>query len=221
MSTWFYYDEKGEKIEVTGGRLKGLAKAGLIMPETIVETEDGKKAPAKKVKGLTFGTPGSTPSATAPPESAKPIKAKIYGVVAPPPKPSPFTATMPETENTPVATPSETDNPFTATMLTVTKSVDNPFTITMPRSTHSFAITQPVSVNPLATALTIVICGPIAAICVPLFLWSFVNFCASWYDSGDLWVELQRNYMALLVPALPGCTACWLLIRRLLQCARR
>ena len=51
MATWYYYNEQGEKIATTGGRLKGLAKAGLITPETIVETEDGKKARAGKVKG--------------------------------------------------------------------------------------------------------------------------------------------------------------------------
>ena len=55
MANWFYYNEQGEKIQVTGGQLKGLAKAGMITPETIVETEEGKTAPARKVKGLTFG----------------------------------------------------------------------------------------------------------------------------------------------------------------------
>ena len=80
MSNWYYYNEKGEKIAVTGGQLKGLAKAGLITPGTLVETENGVKAPAKKVKGLTFGTPGSTPSATAPPEPAQPVESEIYGL---------------------------------------------------------------------------------------------------------------------------------------------
>ena len=54
MAKWFYYNESGEKIEVTGGQLKGLAKTGRITPETIVETEEGRTAPARKVKGLTF-----------------------------------------------------------------------------------------------------------------------------------------------------------------------
>jgi len=54
MSTWYYYNESGEKIAVTGGQLKGLAKAGLITPDTIVENAEGKSAPARKVKGLTF-----------------------------------------------------------------------------------------------------------------------------------------------------------------------
>jgi hypothetical protein len=70
MSTWYYYDEQGEKIAVSSGKLKGLAKAGLITPETIVETEGGKSAPARKVKGLTFGTLDAMPSETAPPEPA-------------------------------------------------------------------------------------------------------------------------------------------------------
>ena len=54
MANWFYYNENGDKISVTGGQLKGLAKAGMITPETIIETEDGKTATARKVKGLTF-----------------------------------------------------------------------------------------------------------------------------------------------------------------------
>ena len=54
-STWFYYDNNGQKQgPVTGGQLKGLAKAGMITPETIVETEEGKKAPASKIQGLNF-----------------------------------------------------------------------------------------------------------------------------------------------------------------------
>jgi len=71
MSIWFYYNENGDKVQVTGGQLKGLAKAGLITPETIVETEGGKQAPARKVKGLNFvevTQPEPTP-ATIPTES--------------------------------------------------------------------------------------------------------------------------------------------------------
>ena len=64
MSKWYYTNEKDERVCVTGGQLKGLAKAGLITPETIVETADGKTAPARKVKGLTFLTalPTDSPS---------------------------------------------------------------------------------------------------------------------------------------------------------------
>ena len=64
MSKWFYYNESGEKIEVTGGQLKGLAKAGLITPDTIVETEEGKSAPARKIKGLTFSNSAQPESVT-------------------------------------------------------------------------------------------------------------------------------------------------------------
>jgi hypothetical protein len=97
MSTWFYYNENGEKISVTGGQLKGLAKAGLITPETVVETEDGKTAPARKVKGLTFAT------------TATPIETESYGKAQPKPEPSPFTAPIPTTVK-----PAE--SPFTITM---------------------------------------------------------------------------------------------------------
>jgi len=55
MSTWFYYDNNGQKQgPITDGQLKGLAEAGQITPETIIETEEGKTAPARKVTGLTF-----------------------------------------------------------------------------------------------------------------------------------------------------------------------
>ena len=54
MAKWFYYNESGEKIEVTGTRLKELAKAGILTPETMVETSEGRTAYAKDVKGLTF-----------------------------------------------------------------------------------------------------------------------------------------------------------------------
>jgi len=54
MTNWHYYSESGEKIEVTGAQLKALALKGIITPETLVETEEGKTAPARKVKGLTF-----------------------------------------------------------------------------------------------------------------------------------------------------------------------
>ena len=91
-STWYYYNEQGEKIQVTGGQLKGLAKAGMITPGTMVETENGKKALAKEVKGLTFITPEATPSKVAPPEpavSAPPVESESYGLASPQ-KPSPF-----------------------------------------------------------------------------------------------------------------------------------
>jgi hypothetical protein len=165
MSTWFYYNGNGERISVTGGQLKGLAKAGLITPETIIETEEGKSAPARKVKGLTFSALADTATklTITPTDSGE-----VYGLVAPPPAPSPFTAMMPEAVETPVDdtskgenpfiafmsavmadtfvdAPSETDSPFTAPMSIEAQPTDNPFTATMP--TASPAIPQCVSTS--------------------------------------------------------------------------
>jgi len=65
MSTWFYYDNKGQKLgPVSGGQLKGLAKAGMITPETIVETESGRRVLAEKIQGLTFVEPVQHPPIT-------------------------------------------------------------------------------------------------------------------------------------------------------------
>jgi len=139
MSTWYYYNESGEKIEVTGGQLKGLAKAGLITPETIVETEDGKKARAGKVKGLTF--PELSVETVLIPDDEKSIvpttTEESYGVKLPPPKPSPFTAPMPEVRDTSVTAPLETASPFTAPLpVTTEPKPTNPFTASMPVATE-------------------------------------------------------------------------------------
>ena len=110
------YNENGDKIEVTGGRLKGLAKAGLITPGTLVETEDGKKAPAKKVKGLTF-LASSQPETAVPElatlESAAP-GTEIYGLSQAKPPAEEQTQTVPVPEEI---------NPFAAAMLVE----ENPF----------------------------------------------------------------------------------------------
>jgi hypothetical protein len=99
MSTWYYYNEKGEKITVTGGQLKGLAKAGIITAETVVETEDGKTVPARKVKGLTFVTAVQSPM----PPSAEP---NPFSAVPPAFNPSAVTVSPVEQtipQNTPVS----------------------------------------------------------------------------------------------------------------------
>jgi len=56
MSTWFYYDNNGQKQAATVEQLKELARQGGITPETVIENEAGKSAPAGKAKGLTFVT---------------------------------------------------------------------------------------------------------------------------------------------------------------------
>ena len=171
MSIWYYTNEKGEKVSVTGGQLKGLAKTGLITPETVVENENGKTAPAGKVKGLTFPEL-SVETALLPDDEKSVVPAgteETYGVKLPPPKPSPFTAPMPEVRNTPVTDSQRTENPFTAPPPVTTeptiknpfaasmssavpppappaaaKLVESPFTVTMP--TASQAVPQPQSV---------------------------------------------------------------------------
>jgi hypothetical protein len=95
MSNWYYYNEKDEKIAVTGGQLKWLAKNGKITPETVVETEEGKTAPAGKVKGLTF-------VATVQPKTSLPTLPveQNPSTAIPPVPPNPFTATIPPVDQT-------------------------------------------------------------------------------------------------------------------------
>jgi len=112
MAKWHYYNESGDKIEITGGQLKGLAKAGMITPDTIVETEDGKKARAGKVQGLTFIAPSTPAQDTSllPPNEvnvAPSVEEDAYGL-APPPEVNPFTTSMPIAVSTPVAAPPPT-----------------------------------------------------------------------------------------------------------------
>ncbi len=56
MANWFYYDANGEKIAVTGNQLQALAQQGTITPETVIETEDGRRGAAGKL-GLAFPKP--------------------------------------------------------------------------------------------------------------------------------------------------------------------
>ena len=56
-TNWFYYNENGEKIAVTVGQIRELARQGTIVPETVLETPEGRTAPARKAKGLTFAEP--------------------------------------------------------------------------------------------------------------------------------------------------------------------
>jgi len=60
MSTWYYYNENGQKFGPVGGsELKQLVQQGWIARATVVETESGQKARAEKVKGL-FQVPSPT-----------------------------------------------------------------------------------------------------------------------------------------------------------------
>jgi hypothetical protein len=54
MANFYYYDNNGNRTSVTADELTSCAMLGLITPDTIIENEKGQKAPAGKVKGLTF-----------------------------------------------------------------------------------------------------------------------------------------------------------------------
>jgi len=101
----------------------------MITPETVVETEEGKTAPARKVKGLTFITPSQSDTEL-PPSSAVPVTppdtAKIYGLALPP---SPFTAPAPtETKASAVELP-VIENPFIVPVPTETSPLGAPAAI--------------------------------------------------------------------------------------------
>ena len=77
---WYYYDKNGEKIAVTGKQLKEFAQQGIVTPETVVETGEGKTSQAGKVKGLVFAKTKQS-------EVVKPIETEIYGLTSPTPMP--------------------------------------------------------------------------------------------------------------------------------------
>ena len=133
MSKWFYYNEQGEKIEITGGQLKGLAKTGWITPDTIVETAEGKTAPARRVKGLTFLTAKQSEMVT--PESVTP-ETESYGLSQTPP---------PAEENSSVLLLPEKNNPFTAALpVEASPFTANPFTEERPSTENPFTASVPV-----------------------------------------------------------------------------
>jgi hypothetical protein len=54
---YFYYTDKGEKRGgFSGKEMKALAKSGLINPDTVIETEEGKKYYARGIGGVEFGS---------------------------------------------------------------------------------------------------------------------------------------------------------------------
>ena len=91
MADWYYYDNNGNKLgPVTGRQLKELARTGQIMPETLIEGQDGQPVFARQAGNLTFLENGMEP----------PIDPALQSV--PPPVPDtalePF-ATMQPTED--------------------------------------------------------------------------------------------------------------------------
>ena len=97
MSSWFYYDNNGQKLgPVSGGQLKGLAKVGLITPETIVETEEGVTVPAKWIKGLKFAPKSPIDEK----DSIFPVEGEIYDLESLSPE---FNELVPQVETNPSA----------------------------------------------------------------------------------------------------------------------
>jgi len=94
MAKWHYYDENDNKVgPVRGRELKGLAKAGLVTRNTVVETEEGVTIPAKWIQGLKFA---ETPSIDE--ESITfPVAGEVYDLVPLPPESSPPIGTNPFT----------------------------------------------------------------------------------------------------------------------------
>lgn len=98
MTNYFYYDSRGRKVgPATGEQLRTFAKNGKITPETIIETEEGKKGLAGNVRGFVF--PAAILSVAAVSTAATVASA-----------PNPFTNPVPDTANTSTAV---TDNSFT------------------------------------------------------------------------------------------------------------
>ena len=201
MSTWYYTNERGERISVTGGQLKGLAKTGKITPETIVETEEGKRAVAGKVKGLTFVVPEATPSKPIPNEP------EIYGMAAPSSEPSSSTVSAPVMQST--------ANPFTAPPA-MAEPAENPFTAAMPESADSFTTVSPISNNPFAAVFYFIV----IVICVSFVLYPLVNFCFWCIGSESLLGALLHCYVGLAVTTFGSAmviVVVRLLLGRLLQ----
>lgn len=56
MSNWFFYHENRRFGPVSSEKLRSLALEGRISAETTIESEDGRRVTAGRVKGLVFGS---------------------------------------------------------------------------------------------------------------------------------------------------------------------
>ncbi|MDR0522691.1 MAG: DUF4339 domain-containing protein [Planctomycetaceae bacterium] len=55
MTNFFYYDNNGQRQgPINNTRIRELVAQGVILPETIIETETGQQGRAGKIRGLTF-----------------------------------------------------------------------------------------------------------------------------------------------------------------------
>jgi hypothetical protein len=119
MTGYFYYDGNGVKQgPASASQLKLLAKLGTILPNTVIETQDGKRVRAEKVKGLSFGV----------------VSPPITKVSKSPPRPQ---QTTPSTNFTP-PTQNET-NPFAQFGLQPLENQTTVFTSPTQNETNPFA----------------------------------------------------------------------------------
>ena len=94
MAIWHYYNEDGERVgPVTDKQLKTLAGQGIVLPGTVLETEEGTTGQAKDVVGLTFTDSVLKLTPTLRPHNevgvVPPDAGDVYGLtLPPPPKPS-------------------------------------------------------------------------------------------------------------------------------------
>jgi hypothetical protein len=165
MAKWYYYNESGEKIEITGGQLKWLAKNGKITPETIVETEEGKTARAGKVKGLTFIAPSTPAQDTSllPPNEVNVAPSdteESYGLSSPP-EPRTLTPSISEVVSTPTTTPPEVENPLVAASPPVAQPVPVPQATPPPPAANVFCTNCGNAVAEQAVACMSCGCKPI------------------------------------------------------------
>jgi hypothetical protein len=62
MPNWFYTDNNGNKIgPMTNAQLATLVRQGIVVPETLLETDTGHKGKAGQVKGLFVAKPVAPP----------------------------------------------------------------------------------------------------------------------------------------------------------------
>ena len=86
MTLFYYFDKGGQKRgPFSGSQLKWFAKQGSITPETVIENEEGKTAPAREMNGLTF--------AETPPVEVNPFTAALPTAAM---EADPFTGPVPK-----------------------------------------------------------------------------------------------------------------------------
>jgi len=227
--------ENEEGKSVLAGKVKGLTFVEAVPsdePATFSfpcpnckNTLQAKTRSAGKTKECpTCGESFMVPTAVVPPS---PIETESYGLASPPPEPSPFTTSMPETVSAPVAAPIETENPFTASMPVVakptvlpstaspsaaTKPADNPFTATMPMPTSPFTTSELVESPNSWMAFTSLVLGTLGLGLAGYntyrtFVWiHYVRFVSDIPDLSDSFPIVPIDF-SIFIPSL-----CWIAI---------